>query len=123
MTDILALGWKLFGLRGDLLRAKDLSEPTYRELEKVLPELLAIGNRVQQELFPHTVKNSVVASFDVFWVQSALNKLGEKLKVDGDLGPVTQKAVRDFQTKNLIVPDDGFPGRATCVAIWNKLEK
>lgn len=123
MTDLIALGWKLFGLRGDLVRGKELSEPTFHELGQVLPELLSIGRRIQQELYPHTIKDFTVASFDVFWVQRALNELGQKLKVDGDLGPVTKKAVKEFQTDHLIVPDDGVPGRATCVALFNAIQK
>ncbi len=123
MTDVVVLGLKLFGLRDELFRAKELTENGIKDLERILPELLAIGHRIEAELFPQASQDRTVASFDVFWVQRALNELGQKLKVDGNLGPVTRKAVKEFQTNRLIVPDDGVPGRATCVALYNAIQK
>ena len=38
-------------------------------------------------------------------LQSLLNQYGYNLKVDGDFGPVTEKAVKDFQAKNGLVAD------------------
>lgn len=49
-------------------------------------------------------------------LQADLNKLGYKLKVDGDFGPATDKAVEDFQRKsNLTV--DGAVGPKTASAL------
>lgn len=49
-------------------------------------------------------------------VQSALNALGESLKVDGLLGPKTDAAVTRFQTKFGLVAD-GLPGPKTRKAL------
>lgn len=49
---------------------------------------------------------------DIKKLQDLLNQTGEKLIVDGKHGPVTDKAIRDFQKKNQLVVD-GIPGPAT----------
>lgn len=49
-------------------------------------------------------------------LQENLNKLGYKLTVDGDFGQNTDKAVKDFQTKNKLVVD-GEVGPKTQTAI------
>lgn len=48
----------------------------------------------------------------VRWVQKKLNKNGYKLSVDGIFGGGTDKAVRNFQEKN-VPPADGKVGRNT----------
>ena len=48
----------------------------------------------------------------VRWVQKKLNKAGYKLSVDGIFGGGTDKAVRNFQEKN-VPPADGKVGRNT----------
>lgn len=45
-------------------------------------------------------------------VQALLNKVGYNLEEDGSRGPLTEKAVRDFQTKQGLVVD-GLPGPKT----------
>lgn len=56
---------------------------------------------------------------DVKALQERLNKLGAspKLKVDGDFGPITQKAVVAFQKKAKLKPADGAVGRYTEAAL------
>ena len=56
------------------------------------------------------------------WLQSALNQLGAspKLTVDGDYGPSTKSAVRDFQLESGL-QDDGLAGPITCAKIEAKL--
>ena len=48
----------------------------------------------------------------VSWVQSALNKLGYKLTVDGIFGKDTEQAVKQFQ-KSCGISDDGIVGKET----------
>ncbi len=57
----------------------------------------------------------------VSWVQSALNKLGYKLTVDGDFGSGTEKAVKQFQ-KSCKISDDGIVGKDTINKIVEKLK-
>ena len=62
-------------------------------------------------ILKHGMNNQYVKT-----LQEQLNKFGYKLKVDGDFGKITEKAVIDFQrTKGLIC--DGIAGPKT----WNKL--
>lgn len=46
-------------------------------------------------------------------IQEKLNKLGYNLTVDGQDGPATQAAVKDFQSKQGISPVDGIAGPVT----------
>jgi peptidoglycan hydrolase-like protein with peptidoglycan-binding domain len=50
------------------------------------------------------------------WVQRALNRLGFELTVDGILGPRTEAAVLEFQTRAGLEAD-GLPGPKTCQAL------
>lgn len=54
---------------------------------------------------------------DVKRLQETLNKKGYALKVDGDFGPSTQAAVKNFQRVNQLT-DDGIVGPKT----WEKLK-
>jgi len=44
--------------------------------------------------------NTTMRSDDVLKLQQALNDNGESVKVDGVMGPNTEKALRDYQQKN-----------------------
>lgn len=53
---------------------------------------------------------------DVMYLQQLLNKKGYSLKVDGDFGPRTQAAVKQFQKSHHLTVD-AIVGPAT----WNAL--
>lgn len=50
-------------------------------------------------------------------IQYLLNHHGAGLEVDGYFGPVTEQAVRDFQTANSL-PADGVVGQRTWAALF-----
>lgn len=58
---------------------------------------------------------------DVKWVQSALNKLGANLAVDGFAGVQTTAAIKSFQEEHDLAPD-GIVGSATRTAIEQELK-
>ena len=54
---------------------------------------------------------------DARWLQYALNKKGDyKLAVDGIIGPKSIEALKDFQSKNGLIPD-GICGKLTRAAL------
>jgi len=54
---------------------------------------------------------------DVKWVQCKLNARGASLKVDGDFGDNTKKAVESFQNRKCLKPVDGIVGKDTRAAL------
>ena len=59
---------------------------------------------------------------EVKLLQEYLQKLGYSLKIDGDFGAITDKLVREFQTK-LKLTVDGVVGDKTWAAIENEIAK
>lgn len=51
-------------------------------------------------------------------LQTMLNKAGAKLKVDGIFGPLTDAALRNYQSKNGLVVD-GIAGPKTMAKLWS----
>jgi N-acetyl-anhydromuramyl-L-alanine amidase AmpD len=56
-------------------------------------------------------------------LQQALNALGARLDVDGEMGPATREAIAAFQKREGVAPDayDGYAGPRTKEAILNAL--
>lgn len=55
-------------------------------------------------------------------LQAQLNKLGHQLKADGQYGPLTSRAVSDFQEENGLVID-GIAGSATQDMITRRINE
>jgi hypothetical protein len=156
---VLGTIFRLLGELPRLRQLFEALRPTIAELRKVAPELIPllrravfIGRPALDEImaaWPHAhplaldIARSVVPEmvvemerragpiprFDVYWLQAALNKIGERdgdpirIQVDGDPGPNTQKAVRRFQERykskySLVV--DGWSGPITTAAIYQE---
>lgn len=60
---------------------------------------------------------------DVKSLQELLNKIGYNLAADGKFGLKTENAIKDFQTKNLILPPTGIADSITIQKIIEKKEK
>ena len=90
------------------------------------PAVQAVGNLVQlgKQMFPGIDNQFAAAAaastmFDpvrVKWVQTALNVLDNALEVDGQYGPLTTQAVKQFQTSNKL-EIDGWAGDLTHAAL------
>lgn len=72
--------------------------------------------RRQLALWKRELLGSPAPAHGILWVQQALIKLGASIQADGEDGPATQAAVKDFQrTHSLTV--DGVAGPETIKAI------
>ncbi len=99
--------------------------PTVRELRKVWPEIRPEAIALFAEALPEVARewsrpHIMPVAGDVKWVQETLNKLGAKIKVDGDYGEETQKAVKKFQSDEGLTVD-GWAGMITLAAMFTKL--
>jgi putative chitinase len=99
----------------------------YEKIKKVLPEIFAEPTKVTPEVeevvapveqIPLAVLKRGDKSTSVTMVQVALNHRGYTLKPDGEYGPATDTAIRDFQKKNGFTQDS-----FVTVPVYNALMK
>lgn len=104
--------------------------PTVREAVKAWPEVQPIVTDLVNQVWPELAaqwgktRESTLPQFSVRWLQENLNKLGAspRVPVDGDMGPVTHRAIKAFQQKAGI-DIDGWAGPATLTAMLKALAK
>lgn len=82
-------------------RRPDLLDPAFLQKlgEPILPNDDELGIPYPRASGSPVLKSGSRSS-DVSWLQSALNKLGYGLNVDGQFGTLTENAVKDFQSAN-----------------------
>ena len=84
--------------------AIDVANRSYALATKIAPELVAPYRAL---VAPGTQQ------YDVAWLQQSLNALtGAGLEIDGVLGPITKRAIEDFQRRNGLTVD-GWAGALT----------
>ena len=117
-------GLNIIGLAMTLLRHRE----SIAKIVAVLPELKTIFSALQQppeqpEQPPPLQTQSQYPVGSMSWLQDSLNEVASAgLEVDGEYGPATNKAVREYQTENGLVAD-GWAGPETISAIISDLEK
>lgn len=103
-------------------------------LQQFGPAVLDIVKQVGSSFFPnlapdHQVQAAALKMYDtdtVKFIQDAINKLGiatPALVVDGNYGELTKAAVLAFQTKDGVMPADGWAGPVTQAALHNEVNK
>ncbi|RZK30613.1 MAG: peptidoglycan-binding protein, partial [Hymenobacter sp.] len=99
----------------------------YAKIKKIIPEIFAEPTKVTPEVeeviapveqIPLAVLKKGDKSTSVTMVQVALNHRGYTLKPDGDYGPATETAIKDFQKKNGFTQDS-----FVTVPVYNALMK
>lgn len=121
-----ALLFKLYSNRAKVGRLLKLMTLAIEAIKPDIPEIIAVGSELAAELYPDFGRQSAatkpLASFDVKWLQTSLNALGQKIPVDADYGKATRDAVTAFQATHGLIPD-GWAGVETCSAIIVALTK
>src|SRR5436190_14578052 len=74
------------------------AQPFIRELTKVWPTAWPQAKAIISYVAPEILEG-VEQAFDVEWLQLSLNKMGIRIKVDGQYGAATRIAVIEFQKK------------------------
>lgn len=101
-----------------------LLAPVWAALRPSLPEVMSLIRGLTQDISPLMGPGvTELATFDLFWLQRSLHRLGSKIAVDGKNGPATEAAVRDFQTRHPPLQADGWAGPQTIAKIIDELSK
>lgn len=127
MDDMIGIAFRAFQNRQQIARIVELLQPAIDELKHVAPDVIALAREVAPAIFTELregiASSGPLASFEIKWLQASLKKLGHEVEVDGVFGAKTEKAVALFQVAQSMKQTDGWPTMATCVAIYNALEK
>lgn len=121
----ISLVFKVFSNRDKIERLVELLSPVFDTLKPAIPEIMSIGSQLASDIFPDLIKQGgPIATFDVAWLQTSLNKLGQKppLTVDGVIGQSTHDAVALFQQHHKLTIDS-WASLETISAILVELAK
>jgi peptidoglycan hydrolase-like protein with peptidoglycan-binding domain len=124
--------FRLINIAPQIQEAIRTGVPTVKAVEQHAGDLLPILAQVGKQLFPDVDDKfapaaAATAMFDpvrVKWLQTALNLIGTQppLDVDGEYGPLTAAAVKQFQETHGLVAD-GWAGDVTHVALQAAVAK
>ncbi len=103
-----------------LIKNKDTIVKLWEAIQPLLPLLKGMIDEIKPQIEQPPPEEPLI--FDVQWVQETLNLLGEKLEVDGEMGPDTEAAVRRFQAKHKL-DVDGDPGAVTRAWLFAERQK
>jgi peptidoglycan hydrolase-like protein with peptidoglycan-binding domain len=124
--------FRLINIAPQIQEAIRTGVPTVKAVEQHAGDLLPILAQVGKQLFPDVDDRfapaaAATAMFDpmrVKWLQTALNLIGTQppLDVDGEYGPLTAAAVKQFQETHGLVAD-GWAGDVTHAALQAAVAK
>lgn len=124
--------FRLINIAPQIQEAIRSGVPTVKAVEQHAGDLLPILAQVGKQLFPDVDDKfapaaAATAMFDpvsVKWLQTALNLIGTQppLDVDGEYGPLTMAAVKQFQETHGLVAD-GWAGDVTHAALQAAVAK
>jgi peptidoglycan hydrolase-like protein with peptidoglycan-binding domain len=126
LGSIIQIGLRLIQHRAEVQAMWNRVDRFIGEAMALFPELRALMAKIAPELVAaspglRTVEIgrplATAPQYSVSWLQQGLNTVADGgLAVDGQLGPLTQTAIRHFQrTRGLVV--DGWAGAATMAAL------
>ena len=110
-----------------LISNRDKIVEIIQEATSLWAKVRAIIEKSAPDLIPGTAPLPIdvqpdAGGFSMEWVQESLNKLQDAgLEVDGDYGPATAQAIKEFQTEYGITPD-GWAGPVTTAKLLELLQ-
>jgi hypothetical protein len=132
LAQLLPIIFRAINVAPQVQQAIRIGTPLVKAVEEnardLLPLLGLIGKGmfpgIDEKLAPAAAASTMFDPVRVKWLQTALNILGlkQKLEVDGEYGPVTRDAVLEFQRQHNLVPD-GWAGDLTHAALQLALSK
>jgi murein L,D-transpeptidase YcbB/YkuD len=132
LVQFLPIIFRLINMAPQIQEAIRTGVPTVKAVEEHARDLLPLLGQVGKELFPDVEDRfapaaAATAMFDpvrVKWLQTALNLIGAdpRLDVDGEYGPLTKEAVKQFQESHGLVAD-GWGGDVTHAALQAEIAR
>lgn len=124
--DLFKVAFRIIPLIPQIKDVLKEAEPVLKALEAAAPTLVPKAVGLVRAAFPDfstmLVEAGTAPRYDVRWLQNSLNSLGANLRVDGEYGDETKKAVREFQARAGL-EQDGWAGIETCAAITAALDR
>jgi Putative peptidoglycan binding domain len=121
--DYLPMVMRVISNLGDIQSFIGKLTPYLKMAQRDFPDLFAEGKALVEKVAPNLLTGGEPesAKIDVGWVQRALNKVSNAgLKVDGQYGPVTHEAIRQYQTVKGLAPD-GWAGPLTVAQLFKEV--
>ena len=116
LGDMITIALRLFTHRDEV-------QATARDAFDVANRVQTLATKIAPELVAPYRATTPQQQYDVRWLQSSLNTLVHAgLEVDGVLGPMTKRAVEEFQQINGLIVD-GWAGIATEAKILELLDR
>ena len=130
LANYIPAAWRAYQHLEEIQSLQQRAQPHIQALLAMAPE----AQRLFADIFPDAPKvpSPVVVAppanrkravgVSVKHLQEMLNHFGANLKVDGDYGDATHKAIKKYQQDNGLEPD-GWAGNITLHHLYNRIEQ
>lgn len=131
LANYVPAAWRAYQHLEEIQSLQQRAQPHLQALLALAPE----AQRLYKDIFPdvpqaqplptvvaHPADRKRAVGVSVKHLQEMLNHYGANLKVDGDYGDATHRAIKKYQQDNGLEPD-GWAGNITLHHLYNRIER